>query len=312
MKILIGILFVSIVSSESFKKCCPIDEVPNELFTCISNNSTQNSSEFASPKFIGYNVLVDYDSHWPSCGDQKLSFRPLTKNSDVSQSSSCIDLMNEKYFIFTCAENLNDDEKFLKVLKLNKCCPDGMSYDIFHRQCVENEGNFEEILKDKVALFEHNILKCNDSEVFVEYHSLVHGMKIYNNSLILTNTRPEGPDVIENSFCIETTFNSDIEIPSGMTEDHFHKRNHSKFIAKACRDISICENIPCLQKCCPHGERYFHNGTGSCLPFNFDVDLKFHDFNKDQSEKEPPAFEPTGKFLCAYLFLEARDCMKNK
>jgi hypothetical protein len=312
--IFIVILLLSSVNGESIKKCCPIDEVistdnydensisSNELFNCVPSNFTKNNSEFSNLKFVGYNTLVDSESHWPSCGDQPLSFKRLIGFTKVSQSASCIDLMDGSYFIFTCDEKMDTANDFAEIMKLKKCCPPEMSYDIFQRKCVANESDFSELLHNKISFFEHEVLKCKESEALVEYHSLVHGIKIRKSSLILLNTRPSGPDVIENSFCIEATSNSDVEMPPGMTEEHFDKRSRSKFIAKTCRDSSICEEIPCLQKCCPHGERFFHNGTKTiCVPYHIDVDIKFHGFNKDQSYLEPPAFEPSGEFSL-YLF----------
>lgn len=313
--LLIFIFFsLSIASSELINKCCPIDEVvtteiydenflsSNELFTCVPTNYTKNISESSNLKFIGYNALVDSETHWPSCGDQSLSFKRLTVFTKVSQSASCVDLMDGNYFIFTCDEKVKTVNDFAEIVKLKKCCESGMSYDIFQRKCVENDaGDFSELLNNKISLFEHEILKCKDNEALVEYHSLVHGMKIRKSSLILLNTRPSGPEVFESAFCIETTLNSDVDVPAGMSEEHFDKRSRSKFIAKVCRDRSICEKIPCLQKCCPHGERFFHNGNKTvCVPHDTDIDMKFHDFNKDQSHLEPPAIEPSGEF-CVFI-----------
>jgi hypothetical protein len=309
--IFILILLLSSASGQGIKKCCPMDEFvtteayednflsPGELFNCVPSNYSKNISEYSNLKFISHNALVDSDTHWPSCGES-LSFKRLTGFTKVSQSASCVDLMDGKYFIFTCDEKLDTADDFEEIVGLKKCCASGMSYDIFQRKCVENETDFSELLNNKISFFEHEILKCKDDEALVEYHSLVHGMKIRKNSLILLNVRESGPDVIENSFCIEATSNSDVEVPPGMTKEHFEKRSRSKFIAKTCRHRSICETIPCLQKCCPHGERFYHNGNKTvCMPHHTDIDIKFHEFNKDESSMEPPAIEPKGEF---YLF----------
>lgn len=321
--IVLIILFLSTVSGERIKKCCPIDEVVSfdleqensvsldSPFTCVSSNATQNISQFSHFKFIGYNTLVDYDSHWPACGDQSLSYEPQTDRVKVSQSSSCLDIMDGKYQIFTCTEKTNLAADFTEIMKIKKCCSAGMSYDIFRRRCVEGDeaalnSDFNELLTSKTVLFEHEVLKCKDNEALVEYHSLVHGMNIRGSSLILTNTRASGPDVIKHSFCIDATMNSDAEIPDGMDEEHFDKKSRSKFIAKACRNKSVCEDMPCLQKCCPHGERMFHDGVKTqCESHHADVELKFHSFNKDQSQQEPPPHEPTGE----YIYFASFECI---
>lgn len=321
MMILIVILLLSSASAARLPKCCPLDEVvsvdiyeenfisSSDAFNCVQNVTGNYSSEFSHQKFIGYNTLVDHNSHWPSCGDQALSFKPLTESHKESPSASCVDLMDGKYFIFTCGEKRDTASGNVDVLKLRKCCSAGMSYDIFQRRCVENnvtevDSDFSELLRNKIVLFEHEVLKCKMSEALVEYHSLVHGLKIRGSQLIITNSRANGPDVIANSrYCIEATSNTEIEMPEGMTEEHFNKKSRSKFIAKTCRDKEICEDIPCLQKCCPHGERMYHNGTLTlCEPHHADIDLKFHSFNKDESHLEPPAIEPSGE----QIYLEPR------
>lgn len=316
MMFLIAILLLSTnVSGEKIKKCCPVNDVvatdvydenfilAGEVFNCVANNDTKNFTEFPHQKFISFNILADSDSHWPSCGDQSLTSKHLAEPIKVSHSASCVDMMDGKYFTFTCDEKLDTADDFTDIQKLKKCCASGMSYDIFQRRCIESddESDFFELLNDKNVLFDHEVLKCQESEALVEYHSLVHGLKIRGSSLILTKTRLLGPEVIRNSYCIEATLNSEIKMPEGMTEEHFDKKSRSKFIAKTCRDKSVCDKMPCLQKCCAHGERFYHNGDKTvCEPHHTDVAIKFHNFNISQSQSVPAALEPSGEFV--YLF----------
>jgi hypothetical protein len=279
----------------------PLSEEHNES-TPLSNHTHQTIHHH--PDFIGYNTLVDQNSHWPECGDdRKLSLKlfnePLLKGS---QSASCVDLMNEKYHIFSCDE---EDEDFSEILKLKKCCPIGESYDIFGRGCVKNkvsniDADFEDLLHDRVVIFQHELLKCKDDEALVEFHSQVHGLKIVESSLILLKgIRDFGPEVIRsNHFCIESTLNSDVDAPEGMSKEHFTNRASSKFIAKVCRNKTICNTIPCLQKCCPHGEKMSYYGEKSiCEAHHLDLELKFHSFNNERSEIEPSSLVPTGEYL---------------
>lgn len=344
MSLIFKVLFIGCFSATSgaiLKKCCPLDEVvtmdtfndnllsPRDPFQCVSLiNRTQeeelevnfNNLNFS---FIGYNTLVDHNPHWPACSE--LSFKPLINEPlKRSQSTSCVDLMDDKYYVFTCnnnnnfvandenAENVEISDDFTEVLKLKKCCPAGKAYDIFGRRCLDNndtdvDSAFHDLLHKKVVLFEYGSsgggggggVACGDDEALIEYHSHVHGLKIYGNSLILTKgVRDFGPEVIKTPFCIEATANSEAPIPDGMNNDHFVNRAASKFIAKVCREKTICNSIPCIQKCCPIGKRMTHDGNSTyCEEHDSDLGMKFHSFNNEQSDMEPPAFEPMGEYL---------------
>lgn len=314
-------VIIAVTSSSGFtlNKCCPIDEAvsvdtfkenllsPHDLFKCVPyhNQTAQEEKENFSHQFIGYNTLVDHESHWPACGEETLSFKLLNEPMKRSQSTSCVDMINDKYYVFGCDEKSENSEDSIDILKLKKCCPQGKAYDIFGRRCVENidtdiDNDFRDFLHTRrVVLFEHEAVKCEDDEALIEYHSAVHGLKLYEDALVLMkNVIDFGPQVIRNSFCIEATLNSEVDIPDGMKKEHFANRASSKFIAKACREKKVCNKIPCFQKCCPNGERLAHNGNRStCEEHHSDIGMKFHSFNKEQSEVEPPAFEPMGEYF---------------
>lgn len=316
--ILFQVVFIVTSSSGiSLNKCCPIDEVvskvsseenllsPRDLFKCVPlhNQTVQEENENFSHEFLGYNTLVDHESHWPSCGEKALSHKPLNELMKRSQSTSCVDMIDDKYYVFACNEISPNSEELVEIVKLKKCCPQGKAYDIFGRRCVENnvtdiDSDFRDLLHSrKVALFEYEDIKCKDDEALIEYHSVVHGLKIYDNALVLMKNEIDfGPVIIRSPFCIEATLNSEVDIPKGMELDHFTKRASSKFVAKACREKSVCNNIPCFQKCCSNGERIVYDGNSSqCEEHYSDIEMKFHSFNKEQSDIEPPALEPMGE-----------------
>lgn len=327
--ILLQVVIIATSSSGiSLNKCCPIDEAVSmdafednllslsDLFKCIplNNQTVQEEKINFSHQFLGYNTLVDHESHWPSCGEETLSYKLLNEPMKSSQSTSCVDMIDDKYYVFTCGDKSENSEDSTDILKLKKCCPLGTAYDIFGRRCVENnatdvDSDFQEFLhKRKVVLFEYDEMKCKDDEALIEYHSVVHGLKIYEDALVLMkNVIDFGPVVIRSPFCIEATLNSEVDMPNGMKKDHFANRASSKFIAKACRERKVCNNIPCFQKCCPNGERMAHDGNKtSCEKHHSDIEMKFHSFNKEQSAIEPPAFEPMGEYSIYFITFERK------
>jgi hypothetical protein len=269
----------------------------------------------ATAIFMGYNALVDHASHWPACGETPLSIQKLNEPPiKSSQLASCADLMDDgaAYYVFTCEEKLEVASDLLDVYKLRKCCTGGMSYDIFARKCVVNNetdinDNFRDFLPDKAmtVLFEHSAIKCNsEDEVLVEYHSHVHDLKMYESSLVITTLKygTSGPEVFaRGTYCIDSTMNSEAEQPDGMSDEHFRKRAASKFIAKVCRNKTICSQIPCVRKCCRFGERMTFENATACEPYDTGIEMQFHSFDIQQTELQLDRIEPSGEFpnLCA-------------
>lgn len=314
-------------SVASFMKCCPESEVvqvdsfednnlsPREHFSCVTESLTRikvkrkresesyaiSNSSFLT-QLIAYNVLINEDSHWPSCGDNSFpSYTILNESMKVSQSASCIDVMNNNYYIFTCDERLESASDFKDVYRLRKCCEKDSSYDIFARQCVVNNDTtlreqFHEFLHDKIVTFESGIPECKPDDVLVEYHSFVHRLKIYESSLIITGTNSHGPDVVmQNSYCVESTSNSEVDFPDGADVKNFQLKASSKWIAKVCRAKTICNQMPCIRKCCKEGQRMVYVNETFCEKHDAHLDVKFHFFDIRESPETPKAMEPTGE-----------------
>jgi hypothetical protein len=262
---------------------------------------TINNSSVLS-QLIGYNVAIDENSHWPACGDDSvLLFTTLNESLKVSQSSSCIDIMSNKYHVFTCDETLDVVNDFKRIYKLRKCCGKNFSYDIFARQCVENNittlnEQFDEFLHERIVAFESGIPDCKPDDVLVEYNSHVHKLKMYEGSLIITGTNSHGPDVLlQSSYCIESTLNSDVDVPDGADLKHFQLITTSKWIAKVCRSSSICREMPCVRKCCKEGQRMVFENETFCENHDTHLDLNFHFFDIRASPEEPNPMMPTGE-----------------
>lgn len=311
-----------------FNKCCPEGEVvevdsfednnlsPRNHFSCVSESQTRvkvkkkresdgydvTNSTLHTSQLIAYNVLIDENSHWPSCGDNSLlSSALLGEPIKGSKSASCVDVSQNNYHIFSCDERLDSVSDFVDVYKLRKCCEYNFSYDVFVRQCVSNnkttiDDDFREVFGSKVVTFGSGIPECQSDDVLVEYHSHVHKLKIYESSLIITGTPGYGPDVIpHNSYCIESTMNSDADMPDGDKPEHHRLKTSSKWIAKVCRNRSICKQMPCVRKCCKEGQRMVYENETFCEEHNAHLGVKFHNFDIRASQEQPNAIEPSGE-----------------
>lgn len=311
-----------------FNKCCPEGEVvqvdsfednnlsPRNHFGCVPESQTRVkktkkresdgydviNSTLHTSLLIAYNVLIDENSHWPSCGDNSLLSSALTGEPlKGSQSASCVDVWQNNYHIFSCDERLDFASDFLDVYKLRKCCENNFSYDVFTRQCVTNnettiDDDFRDIFGSKVVTFTSGIPECQPDDVLVEYHSHVHKLKIYESSLIITGIPGYGPDVLpHNSYCIESTVNSAADVPDGNSTEHHKMETTSKWIAKVCRNRSICKQMPCVRKCCKEGQRMMYENGSFCEDHDAHLKLQFHHFDIRQAQEKPNAIEPSGE-----------------
>jgi hypothetical protein len=321
--VVISWFFASAAFAVSFKKCCPEGESvqsdvsginllsPATRYSCLKSSIEQTTaktrrspkeynemSQLSSSTLVGHNLLINSDSHWPSCGESRLIARVLVHPHRASLSGSCIDVMSSQYYVFSCEDRTKTTSDSVNVYRMKKCCDVGSVYDIFGRRCVtENEtsvaSNFRELLHDKVVAFDSGLPECKPDEALVEYHSLVHLFKIYENSLIVTLPSRPGPAVLS-SFCLETTINSTIEFSD---DDQIHPRTQSKFIAKVCRPrVEVCDEMPCVRKCCREGSRkVFVNGSNMCEPHESHLALNFYNFDLKASPEVPTAMEPNGE-----------------
>jgi hypothetical protein len=331
MRLLRAVLLISLSISSSvasFKKCCREGEVvrsdvvednflsPQTHYSCVeefySNENPKSKRESEGyvmnnssglSGIIAHNVLINNETHWPPCVENgQLSLAILSSVTKASQTSSCVDIMNNRYVIFTCEDHLEVASDFVNIYKLKKCCDKNYSYDIFARQCLLNNQStlsegFGEFLSDKVVTFEAGLPECRPDDVLVEYHSLLHNLRISKASLLVMPVNHKSPNVLlENSFCIENTFDIDSHPPDASDNHQFHLKRASKWIAKACRPKSVCDEIPCVRKCCRDGLRMVSDTNGSvCESHESHLNLKFHDFNIRESLEEPNAMEPSGE-----------------
>lgn len=78
--------------------------------------------------------------------------------------------------------------------------------------------------------------ECQNEEVLVEYSSNTHKLHLRDNALIIVSHN-ELEILPPQSFCIEKKYNTQGPV----------------WITFSCRSKKVCDNIPCIRKCCPEG-----------------------------------------------------------
>lgn len=326
---MIFLVFLVPSSVKSIKKCCPAGEVvqlnylsldesasPKTFYECLPNSFVvpNNTRELLSDglsinystrstEFIAFNVLIKEKANWPKCsGDDLLTHSMIQNFENASQTASCVDIMDGRYALITCEKRLQASNNSTEVFKLRKCCSMNFTYNVNTRRCVLNKNSpinraYKKILDEQIVVFESGIPECNPDEVLVEYYSLVHNLKILRNALSVTNAANSNDTVLimPPHFCIEVTANSSEELPVGSNHSISMLKASSKWIAKACRPESICDQIPCVRKCCPDGKRIIVSDNKLyCENHDAYLNLKFHNFDTVTFHEKPDPVEPKG------------------
>lgn len=213
--------------------------------------------------------------------------------------ASCIDTVRNSFYSFTCDGTTQNPVPYKDVYKLRKCCDKNFSFDIRLRRCIENnqlilEQDFADILTDNVAVFEAGLPECEDDEVLVEYYSSVHELNISQNSLVITDASNVNDILLLDSFCIDSTINSFTDIVTSNITKNELLRGSSKWISKVCRNKSVCNQMPCIRKCCKDGQRMVFDGITLCESHDQHLDLQFHSFDTKNTLEKPSLIEPSG------------------
>lgn len=317
MKLLSTFLVISYLTIKmcraAVKKCCPDGDFVVFNQNSLSENSYNCARSHTAQKFaiettannlqmIAFNIETSERTQWPPCQDKKLSSEILINIMKVDESKVCVDILNNYYHVIKCDDNPSHMNDLMDISKLRKCCVKNFSFDLLSHQCVVNEKttldeDFYELLKDKSVLFEPGLPECQENEVLVEYHSNVHNLKFYDNLLQITSNFSGGPEVFpQNSFCIENSFNSSNTSTKHRDDDSNQLKISSKYIAKVCRNKSICKQMPCLAKCCKEGERMVFDEKTYCENHDRHLDVKFHRTDIKEFKNIPDRLEPMGIF----------------
>lgn len=298
----------------SLKKCCPKSEEveykkhKQPQFNCVNlsikqlnddkiqeSDRRKISSNSDQLQFMGINVLIDNASHWPSCVVTNLSYAFLKEEIKFFPTTSCADIMNNEYFLFTCDKRLIPSG-LESIFKVRKCCQKNFSYDVYNRQCVDNNQTLperdtvNEIFGVERVLFEHGLPDCKATDVIVEFHSNLHSFHFENGTMQIISNFSETAIVPNESYCIERTSNlteSEVDI------EELQLKISSKWIIKACHNKSVCEEIPCVRKCCKEGERTNYE-ENKCESFESHLDLAFYTFTFNEVGDSLEQMEPKG------------------
>lgn len=264
-------------SRELFKnqldKCCPNGqslEIKRQLNGTIYYDCVPNAGE----TLYGYNIRQSDESQIPGCDN--LIASDFSAEKHLIATNGCLDTVGDAVSSLKCPYHQNVD-----VHLVYKCCGPGYSYDFNERFCVPNERyleNFSRIFGEAVIVFKTQVPRCNDDEVFVEYHSTVHDIWFSRSSIAITPKYRESELLPPHTYCIEGTVNHAPTAGPNATEDP----EGVHVIVRSCRPREICERVPCVRRCCENDQMMARDNVtrrGVCVPHADNKNLQpiFHD-----------------------------------
>lgn len=189
------------------------------------------------------------------------------------------------------------------VHRLAKCCPSDSRYDLTSRSCVattDGSADLEALRRvlfrserdDNVILLEQHKPQCNDAtDVFVEYLSGRHSMRMHNNNgLDLWSVQHGESEHLEaGSFCVDATIDA-----AASTDAADASAQQQQLIVRSCRKRAICERIACIRRCCGHDQLLqTQNGSSVCVPYERNLLPRFYDVPAPLSDDLAVAPAPT-------------------
>lgn len=240
------------------RKCCPNNEVLLKNFILNEYTCSQSNVLLDNISRVNYihKVLTDNESHLLQCND----------------SWRCLDYFNNDVIELYCDGSV--ETKFLvknKHIKLiKKCCGLYESYNFTDRKCdTDTENSLMKILdhfNQTIIIAYDQFSNCEINEVVVEYTFYKHdiffidGIPYFNPSKNLTfDTDSDCFDILNQSIANDNDF----------------------WIIRSCKPKSICDEIPCVRKCCPDGAIYkVENGTSECMASKRTIRPELYDLKK--------------------------------
>lgn len=227
-------------------KCCPSDSRINIVDATIKSCA---KSENTTIDWDAYNVAVSADhTQFPRCefGVRRTFEAP----ADFAELNGCLDKsIDGHFYAFHC-----NGQPTTAVHRLNKCCPLNHSYDHTERFCVPNTDStlhFQELFGDNVVIFEPKVPDCADDEAFVEYYSTAHDIAFVDRNLkITTEHYPRGEVLASAKYCVE-----------GLVNAAAGERSQRHLIVRSCRPRNVCNEIPCIRRCCKSDQMYQRNAV---------------------------------------------------
>lgn len=235
-------------------KCCELGKSLQ-----IQNNSDYSCAESINDEsWDAYNVR---STSIPNCSPSTVIENVFEDLS--AELSGCIDRdENDQFVAISCPQSPKTT-----VHLVNKCCPTGLSYDQTGRNCVENSdlrADFQHLFGHSAVIFQYSVPNCTDDEVFVEYFSTVHSIRFVGRNL-----KVNGDSISPDKYCVEDLVNID---PNDVSENEKH------YIIRSCRPRTVCDQIPCVQRCC-RADQVMKSRPRRCEPHPNNTNLLpiFHD-----------------------------------
>lgn len=318
-------------TNDKISKCCTNENV----LAFSDNNNNRNNSEIDSKnnnyvchkkldknnnvtKLIGINLKEmnkdnEYDdddeseNKIPHCIDKDvINFND--NDGGLISYNGCIDYINDTIYGITCKYS----DK-IPVHLINKCCPVHYSYDIIDRKCVPNDSDLirlSSVFRNSIGILmtTASIPNCTNNEVFVEYHTSSDRLQIIDHSeLEILLTQGGYENLPSRSYCIEAITDNDNDGGSDNA-------NLNQIIVRGCRPKTICEQIPCVRRCCKNEQIYRRiDNIATCMDYDRNFKPIFHDIELPMHENSMrKEIELNGRLFINIIFndsLHIRCCL---
>lgn len=258
VSVLIIFATVHLRGSYSLSKCCPTDKI-------LSKNTNDQGGYYYDcnqndqRRLTGYNVKQNDVSNIPDCNFEQRDIDAKAKQININ---GCIDYTENGFVSLSCPSEPKEN-----VHLFNKCCPPGQSYDFNEQFCVPNENylnHFSDIFDHSIVVFQSKVPQCDIyDEVFVEYHSSLHDIQMSSGGILITGPDSRSEYLPKDKFCIEGSVNHN---NVGISKPNVDP-NAMYVIVRSCRSRAICEDIPCMRRCCENDQVLFHDDNiTECRP----------------------------------------------
>ncbi|XP_030246602.1 uncharacterized protein LOC115565533, partial [Drosophila navojoa] len=220
----------------------------------------------------GYGLVESNDTfgltNFPQCaytGYSNVSL--LTDISFTVLANACLLILDSKTLIsLTCQEKT--DVTLQSIGIINKCCPHGYSFGADINKCYLQYPDYNKYsaIFENPMIFVDNSFKCPKNKVLVEYVLTAEAIVIKSGRMLLKEHKKSFQ---RSEFCIEVLIKN---------ENSQFDKNSQQFIVRTCQQLKICDSVPCIRKCCLHGEVYAkRNFTTSCT--RDENNFQYHSIN---------------------------------
>lgn len=294
--VLLCLLYAVSANGIALRKCCPkgqslsMNDLNERQIVCVPSEDDSESESFPS-----YNLEISDEPFKPSC----LNWHSHRHGNpvDIINLSGCVDIVRGYLQSIQCVPSALPN---IEVVRYQKCCIEGHSYDLDQRQCVYTPNEFSAFRNflgnNTAVIFKTQVPKCQPDEVFVEYHSYHHTIWPTDGTIAVTHPHREDEILAAGSFCIDSSWRSENAEQLSAEETY-------NIIVRSCRPNSVCDHIPCVRRCCANDqmlERRPGDTKSQCYdhPELRNFAPAFHNVLNPMVTHEPELVNQTGKLIC--------------